>query len=463
MYKFLCRAAFLAVVGLLLLNVSVAQAGGGKNVTGAKIYIQQNKLDDAKRVLWKEINEENPKNEDAWYLLGYIYAREAKYDSMITCFNKALELKPKFREKGVKVSKDTGTKFYAQFGVDMILGIVWTELFNEGVNYFNQALNAPDDSTRLDFFEKAADRFRFSTVVRPDSLMGYRNWAAALMNAGKYEESIPPLEEALKRTPKDPEIRTLLAQLYMVTGSDSLAVPLLEELWQEGNRSEEVAEYLSRAYLKTGEKEKAKALYKEALATNPDNFNFRFQYGTILLQANEYDAAIEQLTEAHRLNPDLPEVNYNLGAAYLNRGVARHDTLPEDSEDLSYKEDFKKARPYLEKAIQLNPDDDLTWTALGQIAGQLNMIALAGYAFSKAENTRSAFDGKVVVGMDSTTLKTIFGEPDQRKKVESEAFADVEEWVYAKRPKRKGKVAVPQQLNVYIKGDRVDALMLLEN
>ncbi len=459
----LIRSCALAILVALMASPAFLWAGGGKNVTGAKIYIQQNKLDDAVRVLLKEINEENPNNEDAWYLLGYIYARRAKYDSMMFCFNKAVELKPKLREKGVKINRDTGTKFHAQFGVDMIAGIVWTDLFNDAVKYFNDALNAPDETTKNEYFQKAADYFRMTTEVRPDSMMGYRNWAAALMNFGKYEESIEPLKLALERNPKDPEIRTLLAQVYTVTGKDSLGLPILEELWNEGHSTQEVAETLSRVYLKIGDKEKAKAIYRQALETNPDNFDFRFQYGTILLQANEYAAAIRELSKAHELQPDLPEVNYNLGAAYLNRGVARHDSLPEDSEDVSYKEDFRKAKPYLERAVQLNPDDDLTWMALGQIAGQLNLLATAGYAFSKAEPKRSAFNQTIVVGMDTTTLKSIYGDPDKRTGLESEAFAGIEEWIYAKRPKSNGRTAVPERIHVYVKEGKVDAIMLEEN
>ncbi|NIR50762.1 tetratricopeptide repeat protein [candidate division KSB1 bacterium] len=449
----------------LFVMASFLYAGGGKYVTGAKIYIQQNKLDDAARVLYKELNEEDPNNEDAWYLLGYIYARRAKYDSMMVAFDKAVELKPEFKKEGegVDVSKDTGTRFRSEFGTEMIKSIIWSDVFNAGVKNFNDALNAVDEAEKTKSFEEAARKFKLTTEIMPDSIMGYRNLSASLMNMGKYEESLEPLQEALNRDPDNVEVATLLAQNYMITSQDSLAIPLLAELWEKGHHSEEVAEFLSRAYLNADETEKAKGIYKKAIEENPDNYNFRYNYGTVLLEAQEYDGAIKHLSKAYELNPETPELNYNLGAAYLNRGVAKHDSLPEDSEDMSYKEDFKKAQPYLEKAIKLNPDDQQTWFALGQIAGQLNKISLAGYAFAKGDPVRTALNQKVVVGMQADQLTSIFGEPDKVNSLESEQFQGVEEWVYTKRAKTNAKLAVPEPINVYVKNGRVDAIMLQEN
>ena len=90
---------FTVLLTILVSNSNVF-AGGGPNVSGAKLYIKQNDLDNAIKVLEKEINEVNPNNEDAWYLLGYIYARRSNYDNMLKCFNKAVELKPEFHKKG---------------------------------------------------------------------------------------------------------------------------------------------------------------------------------------------------------------------------------------------------------------------------------------------------------------------------------------------------------------------------
>lgn len=450
------------VVAALIFGVSTVWAGGGPNVNGAKLYIKQDKLDDAKNVLNNELEKVDPNNEDAWYLLGYIYAREGKYDKMLQAFNKAGELEPKLKEKGVKVNGDPGKQFRAEYGIDMIERIVWGSAFNSGVNHFNKAIQATTDSARTENYEKAIDDFKVSSEIQPDSTMGYRNWAAALMNLGKYEESIEPLKQAIERNPDDYESMTMLSSVYMTTQKDSLALPLLENLWQKGQHTKDVMDLLARLYLKEGKTDQALAIFKDAVAQSPDNYEVRYNYGVVLLETQQYDGAIEQFKKAYEMNPDSPDLNYNLGAAYLNRGVAKREALPEDSEDTSYLKDFKDAYPYLEKSILMNPDDQQVWMTLGRIAGQLNKIALAGYALSKGEDITSAFDQKVVVGMQPETLREIFGEPDQIRPLESEDFAGVEEWIYNKRPATNGKAAVPQSIHIYVKDDRVDALMVIK-
>ncbi len=582
----------------MLVGSSLLFAGGGPKVNGAKLYIKQSDLEKAIGVLKKEVENVSTKkgsgslNEDAWYLLGYIYARQGEYEKMAEAFDKAVELKPKFKEKdkGVKISKDTGSEFRSYFGTEKILKIVWGNVFNEGVKYFNDALNAEQTQvdltsiqvgvsgdmvkqtlgdpltvhvTKLEgvtkeqwvygtssyvylrngsvdavqfeeknyskkdgFFELAAAGFKAAGTIMPDSVLAFQNMASAYMNMNKYEESIEPLKMALKHNPKDSALKTMLAQVYSTIGKDSLAMPMLEQLWygsgiavhsgmtaskvtqilgepKEKNitevsgrkneqwvydnstyvyvrdgivtavqysikkgeqvvRTEDVADYLARGYIRADNMEAAKNVYEKAVEVSPDNFNFRYNYGTILLENKEHDKAIEQLLKAGEIDPESADINYNLGAAYLNRGVATREALPEDSEDKSYIEDFKLALPYLEKSIKTNPDDSITWFTLGRIAGQLNKIALSGYAFAKGEPTESALDNNVFVGMQDSALKKNLGEPNQVNSLESEGFETVKEWVYKTRGGAKGKVAIPEPISVYVIGERVDALLIIK-
>ncbi|MFQ5649499.1 MAG: tetratricopeptide repeat protein [bacterium] len=455
------RPIWLLGVGLMFcLFVGRAFAGGGPNVGGAKLYIQQNDLDKATSVLTKEVKEVNERNEDAWYLLGYVYARQQKYEEMIEAFNRAVELKPKFRQKGVRIGKDSGTQFHSKHGVDAILRVVWANAFNSGVRHFNDAVNAAEEEARQENFDKAIAMFSAAAVIAPDSSLAYRNWAAALINAERTTDAIAPLMKALEVNPKDKEVKIMLAQVHVRENHYDQALPFLEELWAENVRSVEVADYLSRAYLKVDKPEQAKGVYKAAIESNPENFSFRYNYGTILLEAKEYDEAIEQLSKAYEIDPESADINYNLGAAYLNRGVSKREALPDDSEDLAYVKDFELAFPYLEKSTKMNPDDVGSWFTLGRIAGQLNKISLAGYAFSKGEPLRSALDNKVIVGMPSETLKAILGDPDEIKPLESKEFNSVQEWVYRERRGARGKVAIPDPMNVYVANGRVDALMV---
>ena len=81
------------------------------------------------------------------------------------------------------------------------------------------------------------------------------------------------------------------------------------------------------AYVATDQIGKARSSFKQAVQNEPDNKIYRYNYGTLLLQAEEYEAAIEQLERAVELDSSYASALYQLGAAYQNRGVRLNDRI----------------------------------------------------------------------------------------------------------------------------------------
>ena len=124
----------------------------------------------------------------------------------------------------------------------------------------------------------------------------------------------------------------------------------------------------------TGNTARAMQAYQEQIEQNPDDATYRYNYGSLLLNADRYDEAAEQLARAVELDPDDPKKQYNLGAAYLNEGVALQDSLVSLRDSLTAREQpltdeerkmvreldeqrrglFKDAIPPLERARQLS-------------------------------------------------------------------------------------------------------------
>jgi len=125
---------------------------------------------------------------------------------------------------------------------------------------------------------------------------------------------------------------------------------------------------------RTGRTEEAMQAYRDQIERSPENPTYRYNYGSLLLDADRYDEAAEQLQRAVELDPDDPKKQYNLGASYLNKGVALQDSLvsvrdslmqrdrqPTEEErkmvkelDQQRRDFFKKAIPPLERARQLS-------------------------------------------------------------------------------------------------------------
>jgi len=124
------------------------------------------------------------------------------------------------------------------------------------------------------------------------------------------------------------------------TGSANLAVNLSEEapLAQIEGR-------LLNAYNQAGQTEKAMSEYREQIKQNPNNVTYRYNYGSMLLQADRYDEAIEQLETAVELEPGNVKAQYNLGAAYSNKARQVQNELAEVNDSL---------RAISQKAIENN-------------------------------------------------------------------------------------------------------------
>jgi tetratricopeptide (TPR) repeat protein len=89
----------------------------------------------------------------------------------------------------------------------------------------------------------------------------------------------------------------------------------------------ELQNYRLNALNQIGDTERAMSAYQQQIEKNPNDATYRYNYGSLLLNADRYDDAAEQLQKAVELDPNDPKKHYNLGAAYLNKGVALQDSL----------------------------------------------------------------------------------------------------------------------------------------
>jgi tetratricopeptide (TPR) repeat protein len=127
----------------------------------------------------------------------------------------------------------------------------------------------------------------------------------------------------------------------------------------------------------TGNTEQAMQAYERQIERTPNDATYRYNYGSLLLNADRYDEAATQLSKAAELDPDDPKKQYNLGAAYLNKGVMLQDSLvslrdslvAQDQTPTAEEEEmverlneerrslFEKSIPPLERARQLSGAD----------------------------------------------------------------------------------------------------------
>jgi tetratricopeptide (TPR) repeat protein len=139
---------------------------------------------------------------------------------------------------------------------------------------------------------------------------------------------------------------------------------------------------LAQLYLETDQKEKLLSSLLTAVEADPENSNLYFLIGKTYDDRAEYELAEEYYKKAAEVKPDFFEAYYNIGAIYVNQAAeaqVKANDLPL-SETAKYDEYnqqattfLERAVPYLEKSLEINPDDASTLTALKEAYARLKM------------------------------------------------------------------------------------------
>lgn len=434
-------------------------------MTSAKLYLQRKDYPNAQKQLEKEV-EKNPKNEEAYYLLGQVRLELKDYRGMREAFDKALAVAPTHQ-------KD----------IHEITLSAWGRLFNQAVDAINRAA---DSSGYLD---QAIDYFTTASVVLPESLLTRRNLGLAYFRKGDMLNATAHLTVAFNQG-KDLLAAKLLGKIYLDSANvlkamfteanrqefdevkliasiqelvksadirfllgDSLiavskppkpkkadtketwrieryhltlsidgglvekvkydddkpyspkidstfyfqsvaecnkAVEVLKKAQTISTEDAEVSETLMNAYIGAARNNEARALLNERVKKYPDSKFDHYNLGVFLLKDSSYAEAIEEFKTALRLDSTFSSAVYNLAATYVNWGVMQQMSLKAagKEDDLSYKEKFKMALPYLEKVVADKKDDIQMLELMGQVYANLNMKEKALEAYDKADAIR---------------------------------------------------------------------------
>ncbi|TDJ55014.1 MAG: tetratricopeptide repeat protein [Ignavibacteria bacterium] len=385
------KSKILLVVALFAGMILSGFQCSSTELTSARLYIQQKNFDKAIEVLKKDVAN-NPKSDEGWFLLGHTYGEVDDIESMIMAYDKSLTISSKF-EKEVNNSKN----FY------------WTNNFNSGVNLFQRGNNTADEDSAKIFYDKSIDAFETAAIIQPDSADTYKNMAFVYMSSERNELAIEPLQK-LVDLKKELDGYRYLGEIYYTIGSnksleyrmsgdviDSLeaaeyydkAILVLEDGVAIYKTDGELIRILNSSYIETGRIEEALESSKVLVEAEPDNETYRYNYGVILLQTNDFPAAEEQFLKALEINPDYENAAYNLGLTYVKWGTQLKDQEEETEvytdEDLAK---YRQALPYLELIVETDAENAEIWELLGKVYGILNMQEEAMDAFNKADQLR---------------------------------------------------------------------------
>lgn len=364
---------------------------GSSELESAKLYIKNKDYEKAIIALKEEVTK-RPNSAYGWYLLGNVYGELDNMDSLLIAYKKSLAASNEY-----------------EANISNSINYHWANAFNSGVNLFQRGNSVQDDDSSMIYYDKSIEAFKNAAKLQPDSSDAYKNMAFVYMNSGRREEAIEPFEKLIEIKQELDGYR-YLGEIYYslaiqkkstfgVTSNMQDSIDSYQnftnaiDILQEGKKlypdDDEITRLLNASYVETGRIDEALESAKQLVDKDPQNETYRYNYGVLLLQTENYEAAEGQLMSAIEIKPDYDNAIYNLAVTYVKWGT-QMSKEEEESENYTgeYKIKYEKALPYLENVVDVDPENADIWELLGKVYSILGMQDKAMDAYNRADQLR---------------------------------------------------------------------------
>jgi tetratricopeptide (TPR) repeat protein len=259
------------------------------------------------------------------------------------------------------------------------------------------------------YYDMSVNEYKNAIKLQPDSAETYRNLAFVYLTMGKTQESIEPLQK-LVDIEKSEDGYQYLGEVYYTQATNKMidykntddpndsteaialydkAINVLEEGKKLYPENAEMLVALSNSYIGANKIDVAMDAFKEGIEKEPDNKFYRYNYGVLLLGAEQFGEAETQFLKAIELDNEYENAIYNIAVTYVKWGTVINKKAEDQgiiSED--YKEKYELALPYLEKVVEMDTENAQMWELLGKVYSVLGMQEDATNAFKKADELR---------------------------------------------------------------------------
>ncbi|HKL32612.1 MAG TPA: tetratricopeptide repeat protein [Tangfeifania sp.] len=376
---------------IILLNLAIlivlAACSPRTKVTSSQNLKDTGKLKEALETIDDAID---PSNENAektinwprtWEVRGDIYQsiyqseeQEVKdlvvnpLSEALSSYKKALELDEKGRfENSIKVKLTLLTNDFTNQAVDAFE----EQNYEKALESFENIL----EINEIDIIEQDNPGVVDTVIIFNAGLAAY--------NAEDYDKAIDYYGEAAEYGYNGARTYSLMANAYQLKGDTIGALEILQEGFEKYPADNNVLTSMIQIYLDLKKTEEAMRYLDLAIEQDPENATYYFAKGTLHETLDQEDQAITAYEKAIERNPDYFDANYNLGALYYNKGVQQIEVannIP-TSENERYETElakadkwFKMALPYMEKCLELRPDDNMTMESLKNLYYRLQMM-----------------------------------------------------------------------------------------
>jgi tetratricopeptide (TPR) repeat protein len=201
------------------------------------------------------------------------------------------------------------------------------------------------------YWKNTETLFRHAVEVTTNNSLAQCNLGVECGRAGRLQEAIAHLEEAVRIKPDYVEAHNSLGRSLMLVGKLNEAIGHLEQALRIKPDLAEAHYNLGGALGQAGRMQEAIGHYEQALRIKPDWAKAHYDLGVALERAGRMQEAIGHYEQALRLKPDLAEAHNNLGAILFQLGKVQ-EAIRHWEQALRIKPDYAKAHYDLGVALE---------------------------------------------------------------------------------------------------------------
>lgn len=389
---FLKLAAAAAVASLGLATPALAQNSA---VTNAILSQKSGQLDKALASINEAITNDKTKDKaKTWFTRGEIYnqlidpstaAIYAKFtkdmqpgeglQKAVESYNKALQLDGPTGEFGKQVP-------------DRLKGL-YGQAFNAGVASFNAA-NTADAKDKVPLYDKAIANYKLASSINPQDTTAVLYTAYAQDSKQDYAGAKASYAQLLSMDAykTKPAPATVYNRLLAIAQQQNDAAATQQVLQQAIKAYPNDKNFLTQElnmYISTGRGKEAIDKIKHAIEVDPNNSNLYGVLGSVYDSNKQPDLAVESFKKAVELDPKNFDAQFNLGIYNFNQAATYYTKAskmdlktyqlkgrPLEAQGKKY---FEAAVPYFEKALEVQPNDPGSLSALQKVYYRLGRTA----------------------------------------------------------------------------------------
>ena len=221
-------------------------------------------------------------------------------------------------------------------------------------------------SKSYDYFVKAIEIGEMPLVNYVDTVMIYYAGLSAQLN-DDYESAIKLYDKSIEyESYMDGNVYYNAFDAYNAMEKSDQGLSYLEQGFVKFPQNQNILYGLIDYYLKRGENPETVIEYIDKALETGENYSLYFAKGTLFDNLGNLEEAVKSYKKSIDLKPDYFDAVFNLAALYFNHGVKyleeankvpareveKYDALIEKSNA-----EFRKSIPYMERALEIQPDN----------------------------------------------------------------------------------------------------------